>query len=294
MELNDSQGRITPVHSLRARLLLGFAVVAILLILDRDHDLLSLFPFYRDLNQAYTFYVLQGGRSLLQMALVVVAVALLGRQSLRSAGRELGFSASLLRGLAFGFGAATVMFVGFALTMPFKVPSDIVALLYLAGLSPLSEEVLYRAFGVGTLRDRCGAPTWLALLIPATIFGLAHVGQGATWSENMALFALTGSGGLFFGWFYLRWQRNLWVPFFLHAGMNLSWELFDVSSNAIGGWWPFVLQTSAIVIGILATLKFAPRRAASITVEVAAQAFAADAPLRSARPNRGAGPPGST
>ena len=264
------QERTLKLTSFRSRLLMGAAVLAVVLTLGHLQELLWLFPSYRNLYQLYSFYVPNGCVSLLQIVLVAVALALLCRESVRTATAELGFFAPPLQGFAFGFGAAAVMFIGFAATVPFKVPSDVLALLYLVGLSPLAEETLYRAFAVGTLRDRCGAPVWLALLLPAIIFGLGHVDQGAALSEKVALFALTASGGLIFGWFYLRWQRNLWIPFSIHAGMNLSWELFDVSSNALGGWWPFSLQIGAVVVGIVATLKFAPRRAVSTLVEAGA------------------------
>lgn len=260
-----------PSMSFRSRLLKSVAVLAILLVLDHLQELLSLAAFYRGLYKVFPFYVAEGGKSILQIVLAVIALQLLTRDSARAVMAELGFFAPLVRGLTFGFGAALVMLAGFAATLPFKVPSDWAVLLYLAGLSPLSEETIYRAFGVGTLEGRCRAPRWLALLLPAIVFGLGHVEQGASWNEKLGLFALTASGGIFFGWFYLRWQRNLWVPFSIHAGMNLSWELFDVSRNAIGGWWPFALQTGTLVVGILASVKFAPRRAGGAAVETSIQ-----------------------
>lgn len=256
-----------PSMSLRSRLLKSLAVLAILLVLDHLQELLSLATFYRGLYKVFPFYVPEGGKSILQIVLAVIALQLLTRESARAAMAELGFFAPLVRGLTFGFGAALVMFAGFAATLPLKIPSDWAVLLYLAGLSPLAEETVYRAFGVGTLAGRCGAPRWLALLLPAIVFGLGHIQEGASWSERLGLFMLTASGGILFGWFYLRWWRNVWMPFSIHAGMNLSWELFDVSRNAIGGWWPFVLQTGTLVVGILATVKFAPRRAAGVAVE---------------------------
>ncbi|HXI02146.1 MAG TPA: CPBP family intramembrane glutamic endopeptidase [Candidatus Saccharimonadales bacterium] len=245
--------------SIRSRIATGSAVVAILMILNYLQNGLALIPAYRGLYERWPFYVPESGKSLLQILLVVGAASLVSRRPVRDATRDLGFLASIGRGAAFGLGSVAVMIVGFAATTSFHVPSDLPAVIYLAGLSPLAEEVLYRAFGVGTLRHRCGAPVWLALALPAIVFGLGHVEKGAGWSQSLALFALTGSGGLFFGWFYLRWRRNLWAPFFLHAGMNLSWQIFQVGDNAVAGWWPFALQAAAIVAGILATVRFAPK-----------------------------------
>ena len=67
------------------------------------------------------------------------------------------------------------------------------------GLGAVVEEMVFRAFGVGTLRDRCGAPLWAALVLPALAFGYWHWGEGGSWSGNVELFAFTALGGLFFG-----------------------------------------------------------------------------------------------
>jgi len=56
-------------------------------------------------------------------------------------------------------------------------------------------------------------------------------------------------------WLVYRW-RTLWVAVALHICMNLWWELFSVSKNAVGGWFPFVLQTLAILLAILGTPYF--------------------------------------
>jgi hypothetical protein len=36
--------------------------------------------------------------------------------------------------------------------------------------------------------------------------------------------------------------------------MNLWWELFSVAKSALGGWFPFVLQGSTILLAVLVTL----------------------------------------
>jgi len=203
-------------------------------------------------------YVIASGGSVLIMLIAVAALRLMGARSIASTLRELGLLSSPWRGLAFGFGSASLMFVGFALTRRFTAPLGAWAVLGTAtagGLGPLAEEVVFRAFGVGTLRDRCRAPLWAALTLPALAFGYWHWGEGGSWSGNLELFALTALGGLFFGWLYLRWGRNVWVPTSLHAAMNLSWALFTVSNNALGGWFPLALQTSTIVVAVLVTLK---------------------------------------
>ena len=234
----------------------SIAVLTVMVLFDFSQKLLSYFHWYVALYDHFPYYVPEGIKSAIQVIAAVGALRLLGVPSLRRTLSELGVFSSLWRGALFGFGAAIVMFIGFATMMQFRPVTGALSLIYLAGISPLAEEAVFRAFGVGTLRYRCGAPLWLALLLPALLFGWGHVGGGSSFTQNAGLFSLTTAGGVFFGWFYLRWQRNLWVPFFIHAAMNLSWELFNVSSNALGGWFPFVLQLGAILIGVLATVRF--------------------------------------
>ena len=69
------------------------------------------------------------------------------------------------------------------------------------------------------------------------------------------IFLLTGTGGFVFAWLLARWE-NLWGPIMLHIAMNLWWELFSVARTAIGGWFPFALQTLTIVLAIAVTLRF--------------------------------------
>lgn len=229
-------------------------LLAVFLLVDNLQGLLSRTAFYHALYQRYPFFVPESGRCVLQILLCLVAVRLFWAGRASTALRELGMAASLPRGLLFGLVASSPMFVGFTLTMPFADLAHPLETLYLAGLSPLAEETLYRGLLCGLLWARGGVPAWAALVIQAALFGWAHVGQGDSLAASAGLFALVGTGGLLYGWFFLRWQRNLWVPFFTHALMNLAWGLFEVSDNAFGGWYPFGLQAASILLGIAFTM----------------------------------------
>lgn len=255
----EPQVTVLSADTVTARLVKGFAVLAVMVLFVLSQQLFDYLPWYRELYKHFPYYIPEGIKSICQIILALVVLRLLWARSLRMTLSELGVFSSAWRGAAFGFGSAAVMFIGFAATTQFKPADSPLSMIYLVGLSPLAEETVFRAFGVGSLRDRCRAPLWLSLLLPALIFGWGHVGEGAGWAQNAELFSLTAVGGLFFGWFYLRWKRNLWVAFFIHAAMNLSWELFSVSNNAVGGWFPFALQFGAIIVGVLLTLKFTSR-----------------------------------
>ena len=70
---------------------------------------------------------------------------------------------------------------------------------------------------------------------------------------------LTGLGAVVFAWLVYRWQ-SLWFPIALHICMNLWWVLFSVAKSALGGWFPFALQTTSILLAILITLYWTKRK----------------------------------
>lgn len=115
---------------------------------------------------------------------------------------------------------------------------------------PIAEEITYRGMATGILLLICGWGFWPAALLPAIIFGLAHAAQGASLGEIGGIVAITGLGGLFFSWLYVRFGNNLWPAFALHAGLNTLWSAFDLGQNALGGWIGNGLRL-AVVAGAL-------------------------------------------
>ena len=237
--------------------------VATLLILDRLREILRLLPAYRELYDAQPFWVPQGVKSLLQIALVVVAVALLRRVSVAEATRFVGLARRPGPGVFAALAAVVPLWGVFALVMERAAEIPFAETAYLAGLSPLAEEVLYTAFGFGALRRIAGWGFWPAALVPAAIFGYGHAegsGDPMTWAS---LFLLTGVGLLAFIWFYERWEYDLWVTVTLHCLMNLSWNVFDVGESAVAGWLPTAMQLTTLVAMVTLTVLRGHRRRAS-------------------------------
>jgi uncharacterized protein len=73
---------------------------------------------------------------------------------------------------------------------------------------------------------------------------------------------MLGTGGVFFAWFYYRWD-SIWFPFTVHALMNFYWELFSISKTALGGWFPFALQWITILCAALLTWKVTRKQSAA-------------------------------
>lgn len=120
--------------------------------------------------------------------------------------------------------------------------------------APFFEELGYRGIAIGVLMRLCGWSFWPAALLPAVFFGAAHFWNGDDLGSIAGIIAITGLGGVLFGWLFVRWGFNFWPPFFLHAGLNTLWGVFALGENAIGGWFGNALRLGVVAIAIAATL----------------------------------------
>ncbi len=66
--------------------------------------------------------------------------------------------------------------------------------------------------------------------------------------------AITGTGGIGFCWFFMKWRDNLWTVWGLHAGMNLWWEVFNVDDTALGGWLANGARLATVIVAVLLTI----------------------------------------
>lgn len=121
------------------------------------------------------------------------------------------------------------------------------------------EEYLFRGFLFGLLFRKLNWGFIPASLIGGIIFGLAHIYQGSTPMESLGVFAVTSIGAVWFSWLYVEWN-SLWVAIFLHAFMNLSWVLFDVSNNALGDLVSNLFRGATIALTIVITVFYHRKR----------------------------------
>jgi membrane protease YdiL (CAAX protease family) len=225
--------------------------------------ILRQFDWYRGLYDVFPFYVPESLKAGAGVAICVgVALWRYGH------GDHFGMRPKAVRGLFFGFIAASPMLVGFALTRSGEV-ADPLAVLFLAAIFPLAEEVMSRGFAFRLLWLREGWSWWMAAGIVAAVTGLLHIEKGLSAAEVFGLFAYTGLGGGVTCWLLARWG-SLWFPFGVHMFGNLWWEVFNVSNTALGGVFALSLQISMILLAIAITLRMTPsssqRRA--VTLEV--------------------------
>lgn len=169
-----------------------------------------------------------------------------------------GLSAPVIQPLLWG-AAVFAPTVAYAL---WKAPlAELDGGLWWTGLGgPFMEELGYRGLAIGVLMRLCGWSLWPACLLPAAYFGAVHIWQGEDSMSIAGVVAITGLGGLLFGWLFVRWGFNLWPPVILHAGLNLQWSIFDLGETAIGGATGNILRLAVVALAIALTFMMAPKR----------------------------------
>lgn len=191
---------------------------------------------------------------LVMLALVWMASGQTPPQQLRGCG--LGMPAApALRWAAMVFAPATLGALLLASPAEELGPADFI---WPTLAAPLLEEIFYRGLAVGALMRLAQWKLWPACLWPALFFGLAHLWQGGSWADASGVVAITGAGGLLFGWLYVRWNNNLWPPVLLHIGMNTLWTTFAFGDDAVGGWLGNALRLLTVATALVATRWLAP------------------------------------
>lgn len=183
------------------------------------------------------------------------------RMNPRSAIAELGLTASVFRGLGIALLASLPMLVVLLLAGKNTIQFNPRAMFSSVLLAAVTEEILFRGYLFRQLYRRAGWRFVPAVLVTGILFGLAHVGaalRGGTY-EVLAVAGITTLGGAFFSWLLLRWNDNLWVPIGMHLFMNAWWDLFAVSTNAVGNWNANCARVLTIALAILITLKCTTR-----------------------------------
>lgn len=91
------------------------------------------------------------------------------------------------------------------------------------------EEIFFRGILFRWVEEWAGS--WVALIVTAALFGLAHIlNPNATWFSS---FAIAVEAGLLLGGAYML-TRNLWMPIGLHAAWNFAQgAIYDVPVSGL-------------------------------------------------------------
>jgi len=156
-------------------------------------------------------WLFDGACNILQIALCIAAVVGANRLRLRTAFEELGLRGSFYRAATFSFVAALPMLVAFWLSSPLNPKMTLLSVAVGCFLAPFAEEMLFRGYTFGQLYRRARWGFWVSASVPSALFALGHAYQSRDPLELFGIFAVTGTGGLFGCWLYLRWNGSLWL-----------------------------------------------------------------------------------
>jgi membrane protease YdiL (CAAX protease family) len=198
-------------------------------------------------------YVL-GIRNTFEVITCFLAVLITHRLGFKRAARELGIAKPVGRGLAFAAIATLPMLIAFALTSNVNPNMTFLSVGVLCIIAPFAEEVLFRGFIFRQLYQRARLGFWLSALLPSIVFASKHLYQSDDMMELLGIVAITGTGGIGFCWFFMKWRYNIWAIFGLHSLMNLWWEVFAVDDTALGGWLANGARLATVIIAVLLTI----------------------------------------
>ena len=178
----------------------------------------------------------------------------------------LGVGKGALTGLVAALIFSIPMFIGgmifYTLTSGISVERLLMATVFAGSF----EELYYRGFLFGMLFRFTNLGFIPSVLLSAVLFASGHVYQSPDFTTATGIFLTTFIGAFFFAWLYAEWQLNLWVPIFLHTFMNLAWEIFSVSDNALGGLTSNLFRAMTIALAIILTLIYQRKKEIPLSV----------------------------
>jgi membrane protease YdiL (CAAX protease family) len=179
-----------------------------------------------------------------------VAWMMLKKPAFVTLGLSKGFGAGLIWGLIF----TLPMFMGYGLAANFNNDLDLLLLYRNIVGAGFAEELIFRAFLMGILFIYGGWGFIPSALITALFFGASHLYQAEDLGSAVSVFLVTAIGSAGFGWFYFAW-KSLWMPVFLHAFMDLSWDMFNISSAVTGSLYANIFRILTLVFAIVISIK---------------------------------------
>lgn len=176
----------------------------------------------------------------------------------------IGIQKGFKTGFLFSIITVSPMFISSAFIGHIEEDLKLLTLFQQTLFAGVMEEYLFRGFLFGILFRKLGWGFIPASVLGALIFGLGHIYQGSTFPETIGIFLVTSIGAVWFAWLYIEWNENLWIPIFLHILMNLSWALFEISNNALGGYYTNLFRIVTIALTIIITIRYNRKRGLQI------------------------------
>ncbi len=179
---------------------------------------------------------------------------------------SLGLTKSVLTGILTAVLFTLPMFIG---SMSFfKVNNEIDMQQFIAGtiVAGFMEELFFRGFLFGQIFKKTRLGFIPSIFFGALLFAFGHLYQSQNTNELIGIFMITFFGAIFFAWLYVEWNYNLWIPIFTHTLMNVSWNLFEVDSSALGDIKANIFRGLTIITAILFTILYKRKKNQKIII----------------------------
>ncbi len=167
-----------------------------------------------------------------------------------------GLKKNILKGIFFSFLFSVPMFIGFGLISNFEVTIKPRIFWFGCVFAAFFEEFYYRGFFFGQVFKKTKLGFFPSLILSAIVFASLHLYQSNELGTMFGIFITTFMGAGFFAWLYVEWNYNLWVSIGMHFFMNLSWEMFSISDNALGGVNANLIRATTILVAVLGTILY--------------------------------------
>ncbi|PIF43344.1 hypothetical protein CLU96_0249 [Chryseobacterium sp. 52] len=164
---------------------------------------------------------------------------------------------SIAKGFLIAFTGTVPMLIGYIIYFKLTKRIDFQSLFINTISSAFFEEIIFRAFLIGTLYRFTRLGFISSILFGSLLFAYIHLYQSSNPTELVEILMITFLGSAFFSWTYFETDFNLWTAIFLHFFMNLYWEIFNVSENVSGNIHGniFKFLSVAVVIAIIVYTK---------------------------------------
>ncbi len=245
------------------KILFAFAILVMYLIIEDSWRYTEKMANLSHLNE----WIRYGLRYTLQIGLCLVFTVLVVKSMNRSDHvlSILGLDKNILSGLTQSLIFTLPMLIGFLIIAPVNRDTTFLDILFWSFISGFSEELIFRGFLFGLLFRVLKIGFFPAIVLASVLFGLGHLYQGNDLASTAGVFGITFAGSLIFGWLYIEWDHNLWVPIGTHILMNLYWEIFDIdATNAIGGWGANLFRLLTILLVVVLTVRKTKRDGSNI------------------------------
>lgn len=235
------------------RQILAFAVILTVFIVKLYSERINEY-LWND-KAAPNFYLSVSGQILYYLIPVLVVLFVFHKPT--KVISELGLMKGFSKGLLIAFIFSLPMLIGYYLLGHYHNEYSLIKNIVFAFKDGFREEIFYRAFLFGQLFRNVKLGFIPAVAVNGLIFGISHLYQANNIGESIGVFGVTFAGAIWFAWLYIEWNDNLWVPIFLHALMNLYWDLFSTDKTAMGGFLLNLPRVLTIVISVYVTIKLA-------------------------------------